>query len=346
MSILITGAAGFIGSNFIRNQAKKLNEEIHVLDSLTYAGNLKNIHDEIRNGNVIFIKGDITDSSFLFDLFNKYKFTKIIHFAAESHVDRSIEGSRQFIDTNIIGTFNLLEAARITWKGSSKNLFLHISTDEVFGELEDSDPAFSPTSSYSPRSPYSASKAASDHLVRAWGTTYDLPYVITNCSNNYGPFQFPEKLIPLMILNGLEKKPLPVYGDGKQIRDWIYVDDHCEGILSALNNGKIGSTYLFGGNTEIQNIKVVKSICSILDTLSNEGTKHEELITFVKDRPGHDRRYAIDTTYAFEELGWKPQHDFESALESTITWYIEHTDWANEVRSGEYQRFYEYNYSI
>lgn len=346
MSILITGGAGFIGSNFIRyTLANRPDCEIVNCDALTYAGNLANFvglsdHDTKRHH---FVHGDVRDKECLENLFSTADFDAVIHFAAESHVDRSILGPESFIKTNVLGTFNLLEAARTYWgkKGRPRNFrFLHISTDEVYGSLGP-DGYFSEKSPYDPSSPYSASKASSDHFVRAYFRTYGLPVIITNCSNNFGPYQFPEKLIPLMILNIIEKKPLPVYGDGENVRDWLYVIDHCEALLRVLDAGCPGQTYNIGGNAQRKNIDIVYRLCDLLDIrLSRSAAiSSHRLICFVPDRPGHDRRYAIDFSKIHKELGWEPKHNFEKALEATVDWYLNHLEWVNTVRSGEYRKW-------
>jgi dTDP-glucose 4,6-dehydratase len=349
--ILVSGGAGFIGSNFIRHSLD-IRKQWHIfnLDLLTYAGNPANL-DDISNKDKTryhFIHGDIRNADLLFKLFKEEQFDGVIHFAAESHVDRSILGPDAFVETNVNGTFQLLEASRINWEnnGRPENFrFLHISTDEVYGSL-DAGGYFTEESPYDPSSPYSASKAASDHLVRAYFRTYGMPAIITNCSNNYGPYQFPEKLIPLMILNILDEKELPVYGDGKNVRDWLFVTDHCEALISVFEKGAPGETYNIGGNAERKNIEIVNRLCDLLDArLYRSGKKaSHRLIRFVTDRPGHDRRYAIDASKIKAELGWQPKHKFEDALEYTVEWYLYHLDWVNSVRSGEYLKWIEKNY--
>ena len=333
-SILVTGGCGFIGSNFIKYILQK-NSQLNIinLDNLTYAGRGSNLSSVIKD-RYIFIKGDICNKDLVSSLFKKYKFDSVIHFAAESHVDRSIDGPEKFVNTNILGTLNLLEHSR-KYYVKSKNTsfrFLHISTDEVFGTLGNTG-RFVEETPYDPSSPYSASKAGSDHLVRAWNKTYALPTLITNCSNNYGPYQFPEKLIPLIITNAINDKPLPVYGTGKNIRDWLYVLDHCEALLTVLSKGEVGQTYNIGGGNEIENLEVVKLICNILDRLlpKKNSDSYKGLISFVKDRPGHDFRYAIDATKINSKLGWYPKESFESGLEKTIKWYIENVDWCQSI---------------
>ncbi|MEA1786454.1 dTDP-glucose 4,6-dehydratase [Arenibacter sp. GZD96] len=346
MNLLITGGAGFIGSHVVRRFVSSYPDyKIVNLDALTYAGNLENLRDIENEANYSFIKGDILDADLMQSLFRKYHFDGVIHLAAESHVDRSITDPLAFVRTNIIGTVNLLNVAREFWKDKfEKKRFYHISTDEVYGSLG-SEELFTETTPYDPNSPYSASKASSDHFVRAYGETYGLPYVISNCSNNYGPNHFPEKLIPLFINNIIENKPLPVYGDGKYTRDWLYVEDHAAAIDLIFHKGKNHETYNIGGFNEWKNIDLVKLLCSILDTKLNrtEGTS-EKLITYVKDRPGHDLRYAIDASKINKELGWKPSVTFEQGLEKTVDWYLVNTEWLNNVTSGEYQKYYEEQY--
>ncbi len=352
MTILVTGAAGFIGSNFVLDWLNQSTEEVVSLDLLTYAGNLENLSSLNQNPHHHFVKGNIGDRDLILSLLKKYQIRAVVNFAAESHVDRSIHGPADFIETNIVGTYNLLESVRSYWNDLdeiSKNTFrfLHVSTDEVYGSLDDKAPAFTENNPYEPNSPYSASKAASDHLVRAWFHTYGLPVLTTNCSNNYGPYHFPEKLIPLCILNALNGKPLPIYGDGQQIRDWLYVKDHCSAIREALKKGKIGETYNVGGWNEKTNLDVVKTLCGILDELrpKADGSRYENQITYVKDRPGHDRRYAIDASKLERELDWKPKETFETGLRKTVLWYLENEMWVNHVVSGEYQHWLEKQYS-
>ena len=339
--ILVTGGCGFIGSNFIQYILRK-DPTISIinLDKLTYAGNLMNL-SRVPYDRYAFVKGDICDKNILENLFNEHNFESIVHFAAESHVDRSIDGPADFIQTNIVGTLNLLEQSRkLAFKSKNKKFkFLHISTDEVYGTLGKTG-KFLENTSYAPSSPYSASKASSDHLVRAWNKTYDLPILITNCSNNYGPYQFPEKLIPLMIINAINKKPLPIYGKGDNVRDWLYVLDHCDAIYTVLEKGEIGQTYNVGGNNEIKNIDVVESICDILDHLIPMGDSrtYKKLIHFVQDRPGHDFRYAIDAGKLNSKLGWSPKESFESGLEKTIQWYINNKDWWTSILDNTYRQ--------
>lgn len=343
--ILVTGGAGFIGSALVRHIISKTNEEVVVVDKLTYSGNLENLNEISSSARYNFEKVDICENEKIQNLFDKYKPDRVIHLAAESHVDRSIDDPSEFIKTNIFGTFQLLEVARKYFRNleqpkKEKFKFHHVSTDEVFGDLHGEKDLFKETTPYSPSSPYSASKAASDHLVRAWGRTYELPVVVTNCSNNYGPFHFPEKLIPLMILNALEGKKLPVYGNGLQVRDWLYVEDHAEALYLVLNNGKVGETYNIGGFNEKSNIEVVKKICKILDNKRPNpfGLKsYEELITFVADRPGHDLRYAIDASKIERELGWKPKETFESGIEKTIDWFLNNEKWCSNIKDGTYR---------
>jgi dTDP-glucose 4,6-dehydratase len=348
--ILVTGGAGFIGSNFVRYFLQtESTVQIVTLDALTYAGSLENLKDLPDPERHTFIQGDICDRILVEDLLRQQEIDTIVHFAAESHVDRSILGPAPFVQTNIVGTFTLLETARQVWSeagGFSGRRFHHISTDEVFGALAPSDPAFREDTPYSPRSPYSASKAGSDHLVRAYFHTYGLPVTLTNCSNNYGPYQFPEKLIPLMILNALQGKPLPVYGDGKQIRDWLYVEDHCEAIYRVAKDGRLGETYNVGGGNQPYNIDLVKEICAILDELHPASAPHDRLITHVPDRPGHDRRYAMDITKIRAELGWVPHHDIESGLHETVKWYLEHPEWVKAIlEQNDYQGWLDKNYT-
>jgi len=346
MNILITGGAGFIGSHVVRLFVQKYpNYNIFNLDSLTYAGNLENLTDIQSESNYSFIKGDITDEIFINELFDKHKFDSVIHLAAESHVDRSIEDPLSFVKTNVIGTMILLNAFKNSWKDNFENkLFYHVSTDEVYGSLGETG-LFEESTSYDPNSPYSASKASSDHFVRAYGETYGMPYVITNCSNNYGQNQFPEKLIPLFINNIINHKPLPVYGDGNYTRDWLYVVDHAIAIDLVFHKGKQGETYNIGGFNEWKNIDLVKLLCQQMDVaLGREKGSSEKLITYVKDRPGHDLRYAIDATKINKELGWKPSVTFEQGLEITIGWYLKNKAWLNSVTSGSYKAYYEKQY--
>jgi dTDP-glucose 4,6-dehydratase len=350
-NLLVTGGAGFIGTNFIRHVlTERPNWRIVNLDALTYAGNLANFQDLAPDpaARHRFVHGAIQDSALLDQLFTEEAFDAVVHFAAESHVDRSIFGPEAFVETNVVGTFRLLEASLKNWERREKPkdfCFLHISTDEVYGSLG-AEGYFTEESPYDPSSPYSATKAGSDHLVRAYFRTFGLPAIITNCSNNFGPYQFPEKLIPLMILNVIEEKSLPVYGDGKHVRDWLYVIDHCDGLLKVLEQGKLGETYNLGGSAERQNIEVVHLLCDLLDgRLQRAGdNSSQRLIQFVSDRPGHDRRYAIDASKIKRELGWSPAHDFEEALEATVDWYLGNMDWVELVRSGEYRKWIEINY--
>jgi len=344
--LLVTGGAGFIGSNFIRYWIGRHPEDRLVnLDALTYAGNLENLHAIETAPGYRFVHGDITDRDRLASLFAEEDIDTVVNFAAETHVDRSILGPDAFIATNVQGTFTLLEAARLAWKDAAAGQrFLHVSTDEVYGSLAAEEAAFTESHAFAPNSPYAASKAAADHLVRAWRRTYGLPVLTTNCSNNYGPYQFPEKLIPLTILNALEGKPIPVYGDGRNIRDWLFVEDHCSGIEAVLERGKTGTVYNIGGINEWYNIEIVNLICDRLDELQPGAHPYREQITYVKDRPGHDRRYAIDAGRMQSELGWSPQHDFPSGIENTIQWYLQHRDWCKRVRSGAYQDYYVRQY--
>jgi dTDP-glucose 4,6-dehydratase len=348
----VTGAAGFIGSNFVLDWYDQSTEEVVSLDVLTYAGNLENLSSLNQNPHHHFVKGNIGDRDLVLSLLKKYQIRAVVNFAAESHVDRSIHGPGDFIETNIVGTYHLLESVRSYWNDLDEATkkafrFLHVSTDEVYGSLNDKAPAFTENHPYEPNSPYSASKASSDHLVRAWFHTYGLPVLTTNCSNNYGPYHFPEKLIPLCILNALNGKPLPIYGDGKQIRDWLYVKDHCSAIREVLKQGHIGETYNVGGWNEKTNLEVVETLCVILDELKpkSDGKSYADQITFVKDRPGHDRRYAIDASKLERDLSWRPQETFETGLRKTVIWYLEHETWVNHVVSGEYQHWVEKQYS-
>ncbi|KIF82735.1 dTDP-glucose 4,6-dehydratase [Noviherbaspirillum autotrophicum] len=350
--ILVTGGAGFIGSNFVLDWFTHSDEPVINLDTLTYAGNMENLASLRGDDRHIFVKGDIGELSLVENLLARYTPRAIINFAAESHVDRSIHGPEAFIQTNIVGTFHLLEAARAYWDGLDPGKkqafrFLHVSTDEVYGSLTSSDPAFTETSRYQPNSPYSASKAASDHLVRAYHHTYHFPVLTTNCSNNYGPYHFPEKLIPLMIVNALAGKALPVYGDGRQIRDWLYVRDHCSAIRRVLEAGKVGETYNVGGWNEKANIDIVNTICALLDELRprTDGKSYREQIKYVQDRPGHDRRYAIDARKLERELGWKPAETFETGIRKTVQWYLDNQAWVDHVQSGVYREWMEKNYA-
>ncbi|WII71843.1 dTDP-glucose 4,6-dehydratase [Bdellovibrio sp. 22V] len=349
--IFVTGGAGFIGSNFILNWLTKNNEAVLNIDKLTYAGNIESLKTVESNPNYHFARVDICDQKSVEELFKKHKPRAILNFAAESHVDRSIHGPGDFVQTNIVGTFSLLQAALGYWRELSEMdkqsfRFLHVSTDEVYGSLEPRDPAFSETTPYAPNSPYSASKAASDHLVRAYYHTYGLPVLTTNCSNNYGPLQFPEKLIPIIIHNALSGKSLPIYGDGSNIRDWLYVIDHCEAIELVLEKGRLGETYNVGGWNEKRNIEVVDTICAALDQLRprSDGKSYAIQKVFVTDRPGHDKRYAIDATKIEKELGWKPKENFESGLKKTITWYLENDAWVKNITSGTYREWVDKNY--
>ena len=346
MKILVTGGAGFIGSAVVRHIINDTNNEVVNLDCLTYAGNLESIPGATECERYSFEQVDICDKEEVLRVFEQHKPDAVMHLAAESHVDRSIEGPGAFIQTNVIGTFNMLDAARGYWNTLSDDQkksfrFHHISTDEVYGDLEGTDDLFTETTSYAPSSPYSASKASSDHLVRAWGRTYGLPVIVTNCSNNYGPYHFPEKLIPHMILNALHGKPLPVYGDGMQIRDWLFVEDHARALYKVVTEGVIGETYNIGGHNEQSNIHVVRTVCKLLEELvpnkPDNIERYEDLIVFVKDRPGHDVRYAIDASKIDRELNWKPEETFESGLRKTVNWYLENTDWWKKVLSGEYK---------
>lgn len=352
-SLLVTGGAGFIGSNFLLQWIEQEAAPVVNLDKLTYAGNLRNLAPIANSSRYRFVHGDIADRELVRNLLKTHRPRAIVHFAAESHVDRSILGPEEFIRTNVGGTFAILEEARAYWsalEAGEKALFrfLHVSTDEVYGSLGPTDPPFHEETRYSPNSPYSASKAGSDHLVRAYHHTYQLPTLTTNCSNNYGPFQFPEKLIPLMILNAGSGKPLPVYGDGQNVRDWLYVGDHCEAIRVVLARGKPGETYNVGGWNEKKNLEIVDSVCSLLDELSPNDpvVPHRGLVQFVKDRPGHDRRYAIDARKIERELGWRPKETFETGIRKTVRWYLEHADWVREVTSGDYRKWIATQYSV
>lgn len=367
-NVLVTGGAGFIGSNFVRFLLARC-EAVRVvnLDLLTYAGSLENLRDLPGSERHVFVHGDVRDRVLVDALLREHAVDTIVHFAAESHVDRSILGPEGFIQSNVVGTFTLLEAAREYWAGRSggriapsagggadgedgaRFRFHHISTDEVYGSLEPDEAAWTERAPYAPSSPYAASKAASDHLVRAYGHTYGLPYTITNCSNNYGPYQFPEKLIPLMILNALEGEPIPIYGDGLQVRDWLHVEDHCDAILAVLRRGRPGGTYNVGGGNQMTNLSLVRSVCAILDELLPDSPwrPHASRITHVADRPGHDRRYALDCTRIEAELGWRPRHSPESGLRATVEWYLEHRDWVDAIRSRpEYRDWIERNYAL
>ncbi|MEW6479065.1 MAG: dTDP-glucose 4,6-dehydratase [Pseudomonadota bacterium] len=349
--ILVTGAAGFIGANFVLDWLAQSDEPVINLDKLTYAGNLQSLASLQGDARHIFVHGDIGDRTLVDRLLAEHKPRAIVNFAAESHVDRSIHGPEDFIQTNVVGTFHLLESVRAHWGGLDEAAkasfrFLHVSTDEVYGTLKPTDPPFTEENTYEPNSPYSASKAASDHLVRAYHHTYGLPVLTTNCSNNYGPYHFPEKLIPLMIVNALAGKPLPVYGDGMQIRDWLFVKDHCSAIRRVLEAGTPGETYNVGGWNEKPNIEIVKTVCALLDEMSPraDGKGYAEQITYVTDRPGHDRRYAIDATKIHRELGWKPAETFETGIRKTVRWYLDNQAWVQQVQSGEYRQWIDKQY--
>ncbi len=349
MTVLITGGAGFIGSNFVLDWMGAAGEPVINVDKLTYAGNVANLAPLAGDARHLFAKADIADQPRIEQLLAEHRPRAIVNFAAESHVDRSIHGAGDFVQTNVVGTFHLLQAALGYWRDTlgrdSSFRFLHVSTDEVYGSLGPDDAAFSETTAYAPNSPYSASKAASDHLVRAWHHTYGMPVLTTNCSNNYGPLQFPEKLIPLMISKALAGEPLPVYGDGKNVRDWLYVGDHCSAIRTVLARGTPGEVYNVGGNSERQNIEVVNTLCGILDELAPAGAPHARLITYVTDRPGHDRRYAIDARKIARELGWEPSVGFEDGMRRTVQWYLGNADWVAAVQSGEYRQWLDVNYA-
>ena len=345
MKILVTGGAGFIGSAVIRHIIHNTDDEVLNIDKLTYAGNLESLKEIDQNPRYTFQQIDICDKEALEKAFNSFQPNLVMHLAAESHVDRSIDGPAEFINTNIVGTYHLLEVARQYWQNldaisKQQFKFHHISTDEVYGDLESTTDLFTETTPYAPSSPYSASKASSDHLVRAWHRTYGFPILVTNCSNNYGPYHFPEKLIPLVILNALEGKALPIYGKGNQIRDWLYVEDHARALYKVVTEGKVGETYNIGGHNEKQNIEVVKTICHILDELKSQanGQPYESLITFVKDRPGHDLRYAIDASKIANELNWTPTETFDSGIRKTVEWYLNNMEWCRRVQDGSYQR--------
>jgi dTDP-glucose 4,6-dehydratase len=349
--ILVTGGAGFIGANFVLDWLAAGGEPVVTLDKLTYAGNPENLASLKGDARHVLVQADICDRDRVRELLATHRPRAIVHFAAESHVDRSIHGPGEFIQTNVVGTFSLLEEARAWWgglAGADRDAFrfLHVSTDEVYGSLGPDDPAFSETTPYAPNSPYSASKAGSDHLVRAYHHTYGLPTLTTNCSNNYGPYQFPEKLIPLMIANALAGKPLPVYGDGQNVRDWLYVGDHCAAIRAVLARGRVGEVYNIGGNAEMKNLDVVRTLCATLDDARPRASgSYADLVTFVKDRPGHDRRYAIDARRIRGELGWSPAETFDTGLAKTVRWYLDHADWVAHVQSGEYRTWIERNYA-
>ena len=350
--ILVTGGAGFIGSNFVLDWLTASDEPVVNLDLLTYAGNLENLSALQNDPRHIFVRGDIGDAKLVTEILKKYRPRAVVNFAAESHVDRSIHGPEDFIQTNVVGTFHLLESVRVYWNSleldAKENFrFLHVSTDEVYGSLGKADPAFTEGNKYEPNSPYSASKAASDHLVRAYHHTYGLPVLTTNCSNNYGPYHFPEKLIPLMIVNAQAGKPLPVYGDGQQVRDWLFVKDHCSAIRRVLEAGKLGEVYNVGGWNEKPNIEIVQLVCALLDEMKPraDGNSYIEQVTYVTDRPGHDRRYAIDASKIERELGWRPAETFETGIRKTVAWYLKNQDWVENVLSGSYREWLEKNYS-
>jgi dTDP-glucose 4,6-dehydratase len=351
MTILVTGGAGFIGSNFVLDWLAQSDERVINVDALTYAGNLQNLVSLAGDARHVFVQGDIGNAELLDKLLTEHQPRAIVNFAAESHVDRSIHGPGEFIRTNVNGTYALLESARAYWLGLGDEAkaafrFHHVSTDEVYGSLSADAPAFTETHAFEPNSPYSASKAASDHLVRAWHHTYGLPVLTTNCSNNYGPYHFPEKLIPLMIVNAMAGKPLPVYGDGMNIRDWLYVTDHCSAIRAVLAKGRVGETYNVGGWNEKANIEIVKTVCALLDEMKPDPAgSYSRLVTYVKDRPGHDRRYAIDARKIERELGWRPAETFETGIRKTVRWYLDNTDWVSAVQSGSYRDWVATNYA-
>ncbi len=351
MTILVTGGAGFIGANFVLDWLTAVGEPVVNLDVLTYAGNLESLRTLTGDKRHIFVRGDICDRGLVDNLLVRHQPRAIVHFAAESHVDRSIHGPGAFMQTNVHGTFSLLEATRGYWSGldavrGAQFRFHHVSTDEVYGSLRPDDPPFTESNPYEPNSPYAASKAASDHLVRAWHHTYGLPVVTTNCSNNYGPYHFPEKLIPLMIVNALAGKPLPVYGDGQQVRDWLYVKDHCSAIREVLKRGRLGETYNVGGWNEKPNIEIVKTVCALLDEMRPDPAgSYGKLVTYVTDRPGHDRRYAIDASKLERELGWRPAETFESGIRKTVRWFLDNPDWVANVQSGSYRDWVATNYA-
>jgi len=355
MKILVTGGAGFIGSAVVRHIINETQDEVINVDKLTYAGNLESLKSVADSSRYQFRQADICDTTTIAAILNDFQPDAIMHLAAESHVDRSITGPAEFVQTNVVGTYSLLEASRQYWSGLDEQRkqafrFHHISTDEVYGDLPHPDemsgelPLFTETTPYAPSSPYSSTKAASDHLVRAWGRTYKLPVIITNCSNNYGPYHFPEKLIPLIISNALEGKPLPIYGKGDQIRDWLYVEDHARALYTVVTQAQPGTTYNIGGHNEKKNIDVVHKVCELLDELMPKAEKYQEQITYVADRPGHDRRYAIDSSKIQHELSWKPEETFETGLRKTVEWYLNNSEWVNNVKSGAYQNWIEQNY--
>ena len=342
MKVLVTGGSGFIGSNLVRLLVEEKGESVINLDKLTYAGNAESLVDLEGNPNYTFEQVDLCDAAALAEIFSEHKPDAVMHLAAESHVDRSIDGPGEFIQTNIVGTYNLLQAALDYWRNLPEGngfRFLHVSTDEVFGSLAPDAPGFSETTAYDPHSPYSASKAASDHLARAWNDTYGLPVLVTNCSNNYGPYQFPEKLIPVVILKCLRGEPIPVYGKGENVRDWLYVSDHAEALYTVLTKGRVGETYNIGGNNERQNIELVRTLCTLMDKFApmDNAKSYEDLISFVTDRPGHDMRYAIDSTKIREELGWEPKEDFESGFRKTVKWYLDNRVWWQHILDGSYK---------